>query len=510
MKKLRLILGDQLNYQHSWYAEKNNETLYVLMEMRQETDYVAHHIQKIVAFFAAMSHFAAYLKQSGHEVMYLKINDSENTQSLTDNLTNLFQKHQIEKFEYQLPDEYRLDKQLTDFCSTLSMPSEAFDSEHFMTKRDELATFFKGKKTYLMESFYRAMRKKYNVMMDGKDPEGGQWNFDAANRKPYKGNVKSIETALFDHDFREILVEIDKANVQYIGKIDAEHFTWAINREEALHVLDFFLHHLFANFGNYQDAMHTQHWSLFHSRISYALNAKILSPLEVVHAAVAHWRAHPDSVSIEQCEGFIRQIIGWREYMRGVYWAHTPDYAQLNFFNHTRTLPTWFWTGETKMNCLKHAIGQSLDHAYAHHIQRLMVTGNFALLAGIHPDDLDKWYLGIYIDAIEWVEITNTRGMSQFADGGIVGTKPYVSSANYVDKMSNYCAGCYYNKNLKTGEKACPFNSLYWHFYERNKDLLERNPRIGMMYQILKKMNPDEKAKIMEQAEAYLGILDEL
>ena len=196
--------------------------------------------------------------------------------------------------------------------------------------------------------------------------------------------------------------------------------------------------------------------------------------------------------------------------MRGVYWAKMPEYADLNFFKHKRPLPNWFWTGDTKMNCLKHAVGQSLDHAYAHHIQRLMIMGNFALLAGIDPADVDKWYLGIYIDAIEWVEITNTRGMSQFADGGIVGTKPYVSSANYIDKMSNYCGSCYYNKTVKTGEKACPFNSLYWYFYEKNRDLLEKNPRIGMAYQVLKKMNPEEKAKLMEQAEQYLEIIEDL
>ena len=510
MKKLRLILGDQLNYKHSWYTEKNDDVLYVLMEMRQETDYVAHHIQKIIAFFAAMFNFAAYLRKNGHRVVHLKINDAENTQSLTDNLTYLFQKYNIEKFEYQLPDEYRLDVQLTDFCKSLSMPSQSVDTEHFMTKREELGNFFSGKKTYLMESFYRSMRKKYNIMMDGKDPEGGQWNFDAANRKAFKSDPKAITIALSDHDYTDILAEIDKANVRYIGTVDAVHFTWATSRKEALGVLDFFLKNLFSNFGNYQDAMHTQHWSLFHSRISFALNAKIISPLEVVEASVAHWREHSDTVSIEQCEGFIRQIIGWREYMRGVYWAKMPEYADLNFFKHKRPLPNWFWTGDTKMNCLRHAVGQSLEHAYAHHIQRLMITGNFALLAGIDPADVDKWYLGIYIDAIEWVEITNTRGMSQFADGGIVGTKPYVSSANYIDKMSNYCGSCYYNKTLKTGEKACPFNSLYWYFYEKNRDLLEKNPRIGMAYQVLKKMNPEEKAKLVEQAEQYLEIIEDL
>jgi deoxyribodipyrimidine photolyase-related protein len=510
MKKLRLILGDQLNYNHSWYSEKDDSIVYVLMEMRQETDYVAHHIQKIIAFFASMFNFAAYLGSNGHRVIHLKINDSENTQRLTDNLSFLFKKYEIEKFEYQLPDEYRLDKQLADFCKALELPSQAFDSEHFMTSRNALADFFEGKKTYLMESFYRNMRKKYNIMMAGSEPEGGQWNFDAANRKTFKGNTDAIKTLFFSHDYSSILTEIDKAGVKYIGNVDAENFTWPTSRKEALAILDFFFKNLFSNFGNYQDAMHTQHWSLFHSRISFALNAKILSPLEIVQAAEAYWKQNPSEVSIEQCEGFIRQIMGWREYMRGVYWAKMPDYAQLNYFNHARKLPTWFWTGETKMNCLKHAIGQSLDHAYAHHIQRLMITGNFALLAGISPDELDEWYLGIYIDAIEWVEITNTRGMSQFADGGVVGTKPYVSTANYVDKMSNYCTGCYYNKTQKRGEKACPFNSLYWHFYERNRHLLEKNPRIGMMYQLLKKMNPEEKIKIMEQAEKYLTTINDL
>lgn len=520
MKKLRLILGDQLNYQHSWYADKDDDTLYVLMEMRQETDYVVHHIQKIVAFFAAMFNFAKYLRKKGHHVIYIKINDVDNTQSLTDNLLYLFKKYNIGKFEYQLPDEYRLDEQLSIFCQSIAIPAQAFDTEHFMTTRIEFADMFKGKKTYLMETFYRHMRKKYNIMMTDGEPDGGQWNFDASNRKPFKGNSlegqnsakggNGVAAFLFSHDYSDIIAEVEKANIKYIGRINAHNFTWATSRKQAIETLDFFLENLFPNFGTYQDAMHTQYWSLFHSRISFALNAKMISPLEVVEKAVAHWRNHTDTISVEQCEGFIRQIIGWREYMRGVYWAKMPEYASLNYFNHTRPLPDWFWTGETKMNCLKHAINQSLDYAYAHHIQRLMVTGNFALLAGICPDEVDNWYLGIYIDAIEWVEITNTRGMSQFADGGIVGTKPYVSSANYMDKMSNYCSSCHYNKSLKLGTNACPFNSLYWHFYERHRDKLEKNPRIGMMYQVLKKMDSSEKEKIMKQAEGYLAVLEDL
>jgi deoxyribodipyrimidine photolyase-related protein len=240
------------------------------------------------------------------------------------------------------------------------------------------------------------------------------------------------------------------------------------------------------------------------------LNSKLLSPLEVVNRAVKFWEDNQDRISISQIEGFVRQIIGWREYMRGIYWTKMPDYETLNYLNHHRKLPHWFWTGDTKMNCLKHSIGQSLEYAYAHHIQRLMVIGNFSLLAGIHPDEVDEWYLGIYIDAIQWVEITNTRGMSQYADGGIVGSKPYVSSANYIDKMSHYCGTCFYDKSKKVGYKACPYNSLYWDFYDRNSDKLSKNPRIGMAYVTLNKMQPEQKAEILAQAEIYLNDIENL
>jgi deoxyribodipyrimidine photolyase-related protein len=251
-------------------------------------------------------------------------------------------------------------------------------------------------------------------------------------------------------------------------------------------------------------------WSLYHSRISFSMNVKMISPQEVIERAIEEWKKRPTEIEFNQLEGFVRQIIGWREYMRGIYWLKMPEYATMNFFNNQEKLPDWFWTGKTKMNCMKDAINQSLNYAYAHHIQRLMITGNFALLAGIDPDEIDAWYLGIYIDAIEWVEITNTRGMSQFADGGIVGTKPYVSSASYIDKMSHYCGTCFYKKALKTGEKSCPFNSLYWNFYDRNEDKLAKNPRIGMMYNVWRKMKPEDKSSLLEQADYYLKNINEL
>jgi deoxyribodipyrimidine photolyase-related protein len=235
-----------------------------------------------------------------------------------------------------------------------------------------------------------------------------------------------------------------------------------------------------------------------------------LSPKEVIDSAIAHYDMHREVISMAQIEGFVRQILGWREYMRGIYWTKMPNYKLLNYFNHDRKLPTWYWTGKVKMNCMKHCIGASLNHAYAHHIQRLMVIGNFSLLAGIHPDEVDKWYLGVYIDAIEWVEITNTRGMSQYADGGLVATKPYVSSANYIDKMSDYCSGCIYDKNKKVGEGACPFNSLYWNFFNKHESKLKTNPRIGMAYVTWSQMNEDTKKEILNQAKKYLEHIEEL
>jgi deoxyribodipyrimidine photolyase-related protein len=505
---LRLILGDQLNIQHSWFQYPQSDVTYLLIEMRQETDYVPHHVQKVIGFFLAMRAFAEKLQALGHQVVYVPLDDPTNTQVLETNLHYRMEQLQASSFEYMLPDEYRLDKQLKEICASLSIPSQAVDTEHFLTGRTYLKDFFKGKKTYLMESFYREMRKKYQILMDGRDPLTGKWNYDHDNRNKLKDLSLIKPPKKHPKQVGSLLKLLEKSGVKTIGNIGEETFNWPVTREEGLEVLDYFCKHLLSSFGQYQDAMHTSHAYLFHSRLSFALNIKLISPLEVVQTVEKYWFEHQDSIAIAEVEGFIRQIIGWREYMRGVYWAKMPDYASLNYFDHTRKLPDYFWTGDTKMNCLKHAIGQSLETAYAHHIQRLMVTGNFLLLAGIDPSAVDEWYLGIYIDAIEWVEITNTRGMSQFADGGIVGTKPYVSSANYIDKMSNYCESCFYDKKKKTGVNACPFNSLYWDFYHRHADKLAKNPRIGMMYRTWEKMK--EREQILSQANYYLENIEKL
>lgn len=509
-KTLRLILGDQLNIKHSWFKEPQSDVTFILLEVMQEQEYVMHHVQKILAFFGAMRNFAHQLTKLGHEVVYIKLDDKDNEQDFAENLKRIIKKKHITRFEYQLPDEYRLDEQLKEICKDLHIETGSANTEHFLTERLDVKNFFAKKQRYLMESFYRNMREKLHVLMDDNEPEGGRWNFDADNRNKYDGKVPLVPPLMFNHDVTALKEMIDVARVKYFGEVDAEHFGWPLSRQEALSSLKYFCEHLLPNFGTYEDAMLQKHISLFHSRMSFAMNVKLVSPFEVVSTVLRYYKKNTKTISLAQVEGYIRQIVGWREFMRGVYWAQMPDYQEKNFFKHRTDIPHWFWDGKTQMNCLKHCIGQSLTDAWAHHIQRLMVIGNFCMLAGINPDDVDAWYLGVYIDAIQWVEITNTRGMSQYADGGVVGSKPYAASAAYINKMSDYCKNCHYDYKKKYGERACPYNSLYWNFYERNAEKLQGNPRIGMAYMTLKKMKPDEKQKIMEQAEQYLDDLNKL
>jgi len=495
-KVIRLILGDQLNIHHSWFDRVDSSVTYAIMEVKPESEYVTHHVQKVVAIFAAMRQFAHLLTTKGHQVVYFKINDPNNQQDFIKNLSALKESTGAETIAYQWPDEYRLDLYFQ--CAHLDL--NPCDSEHFLTARQDLQEFFKGKKSYLMESFYRHMRKKFQVLVHENQPVGGTWNLDHENRNKVPKNHQIQTTPLSWTDCSEVHQDVVDAGLPTIGTIDATKFHWTTTRDQALELLEEFIQKALPFFGTLQDAMTDKHWYLYHSRLSFALNVKLIHPLEVIRRAEQAYFEDPERYSLNQIEGFIRQILGWREYMRGIYWAKMPEFSSLNYFGNDAQLPSWYWTGNTKMNCLRHAIKQSLEHAYAHHIQRLMVTGNFALLLGVHPDHVDRWYLGIYIDAFEWVEITNTRGMSQFADGGIVGSKPYVSSAAYIQKMSNYCEGCSYNHKEKLGENACPFNALYWDFYHRNRTLLERNPRIGMMYKVWDKMDDAQQQKILQKA----------
>nr|WP_321227814.1 cryptochrome/photolyase family protein [uncultured Psychroserpens sp.] len=509
MKTLRLILGDQLNIKHSWFKETNDDVVYCLFEMRQETDYVKHHIQKVIGFFAAMRQFAEDLKSKGHDVVYYKLNDKNNTQNLTDNLQLLIKDYKIKRFEYIFPDEYRLDRQLRDFCEQIEIACETISAEHFYTKREDLATFFKGKKQYLMENFYRDMRKKHDILMVAGQPEGGKWNYDKSNRNKWKGDIPIPIFKCFKNDISEVKKDIDTAGIKTIGRFETKTFSYPISRIQAIEQLKYFCEELLIHFGDYQDAMHTDEAYLFHSRLSFAMNLKLISPKDIVTSVMNYYRKHGEDINISQVEGFVRQVIGWREYMRGMYWALMPEYKSKNELDNHNKLPDFFWTGDTKMNCLKHAINNSLDNGYAHHIQRLMITGNYALLTQTHPDEVDDWYLGIYVDAIEWVQITNTRGMSQFADGGKIATKPYVSSGSYINKMSNYCGDCHYNKSKKVEDDACPFNSLYWNFLDDKREQLGKNFRMGMMYSLLDKMDRQDLQNIKKKAQHIIEHQDE-
>lgn len=509
-RTLRLILGDQLNHAHSWFKERADSATYLMMEVHAESEYVKHHIQKVIAFFLAMRAFADELQSKGFKVIYITLDDRDNSRSLEGNIKRIIESGNYSSFEYQQPDEYRVSENLKALCKTLSVQNRCVSSEHFLVEPDFFADVFKGHKRYVMESFYRAVRKRYDILMEDGEPLGGRWNFDAENRNKLPKDLKPPQPKLFKRDVSDLIKLIKSQQLETIGSVEPDSFTWPVTRAEALNTLEYFCNKLLPSFGSYQDAMHTDYPFLFHSRLSFSLNVKHISPLEVIDAAVTAFKASKGAISLAQVEGFVRQIAGWREFMRGIYWTEMPKYKTLNALGASRALPGYFWTGETKMNCVKHAVTQSLQEGYAHHIQRLMVTGNFTMMTGIDPDQVDAWYLGIYIDALEWVQLPNTRGMSQFADGGIVGTKPYHSSAAYINKMSNYCGSCFYRYKERLGERACPFNSLYWDFLMRHEDELSKNPRIGMGYQLLKKMPEKEKDEIREQAQSILKRIEHL
>ncbi len=511
---LRLILGDQLNPLHPWFAQVEPHVMYVLMEVRQETDYVRHHAQKVLAIFAAMRAFAAQLQAGGHRVIYLSIANQSNCQSISGNLRALQAQTGAQVLQYQSPDEWRLQQELQTFlgarCEAKDSAIHEVDSAHFYSQRGDAARFFTGKRSWLMETFYRHLRRQHRILLnENGDPEGGQWNFDADNRKPWRGapaHPAEPDDPRPVHDHRALWAQIQAAGVQTVGAAHAEQCRWPIDRRESLLLLAAFIRHALPHFGDYQDAMSTRGTHLFHSLLSFSLNTKMLTPHEVVQAAETAYRA--GSAPLAAVEGFIRQILGWREYVRGFYWAHAPQHASANIFAHTQPLPDWFWSGNTRLACLAHALGQTLETAYAHHIQRLMIIGNFALLAGLDPSAVDAWYLGVYVDAFEWVQQPNTRGMSQWADGGLLATKPYVSSAAYIDRMSDYCKGCVYDKKQRLGERACPFNALYWDFFLRHQVLLARNPRIGMAYRQLARMPQTERDAIQARATVLRNTLD--
>ncbi|MCC4774158.1 cryptochrome/photolyase family protein [Vibrio cyclitrophicus] len=516
-KTVRLIFGDQLNIEHSWFQQVDDSVIYMIAELKQETDYVASHIQKVAAFFSAMSYFANELTQQGHQVLHLTLDDTAQFENLDALLQHYVSEFDAEKFEYQRPDEYRLLQQMAKLKLT-NVTKGCCDTEHFLFPFEEIETQFPKDKHIMMEHFYRRMRKRFDILLEDDKPVGGKWNYDANNRKKLKKrDIANLpQPLMFANDISDLLKRIERHHVQTIGEV-GEQLLWPVNRAQSLSLLAHFCQVCLPLFGQFQDAMTTEHdskWSLYHCRLSFSLNSKLLSPREVIDAALSAFEASKaqdkPSIDIAQVEGFVRQILGWREYIRGVYWANMPAYANKNYYSADRQLPHYFWDGQTKMNCMKHAIGQSLEFAYAHHIQRLMITGNFCLITGIAPDQVDSWYLGIYVDAIEWVEMPNTRGMALFADGGIVGTKPYSASGSYINRMSDYCKGCHYQIKERSGESSCPFNSLYWRFMNQHRDALNRNPRMGMLYRSWDNMDQHDQQAILDTAEQRLTNLENL
>lgn len=512
---VRLILGDQLNASHFWYKNKDDSVVYIIAELIQEVRYVKHHVQKIAAFFLAMKAFANALEKAGHDVLHLSLEQTQPYADLPELIVSICSEYNAKTFEYQQPDEYRLASQLSSLNDQNPLLiAHCVDSEHFILPFDEIKDYFIKDKATRLENFYRKMRQRHGIMMDGDEPWGGRWNFDADNRnKLKKSDLDEIPKPLiFDNELSEELQRIEAHDVDHFGHVSSA-LIWPVTRRQSLELLDYFCRFCLIHFGRFQDAMTGKSpnaWSLYHSRLSFALNSKMLSPMQVVDRAIHEYKSRPDEISLPQIEGFVRQIIGWREYVRGMYWVNMPNYSNLNSLSATRDLPSYFWSGQTNMNCMRQSLGQSLEHAYAHHIQRLMVIGNFCLLAGVDPAQVDSWYLGVYIDAIEWVEMPNTRGMSQFADGGLIASKPYTASGAYINRMSDYCSDCHYSVKEKTGNSACPFNSLYWHFMNRHRDRFASNPRIGMVYRNFEKMDPDLRDQTLSRANWILENLHKL
>ncbi|MDR9826911.1 cryptochrome/photolyase family protein [Vibrio sp. FNV 38] len=513
-QKVRFVLGDQLNLQHSWFDNYSEGVLYVIAELVQEQTYVKHHAQKQVAFLAAMAEFANALKEEGHDVLHLTLDQTTCFNDVKSLLQTLCEETNANQLDYQRPDEYRLLSQMRQLKLKQTVCVE-HDTEHFLCDFDTLLKEFLPNKATRLENFYRRMRKRYSILIDeAGEPVGGQWNFDVENRKKLKkSDIDVIPTPLvFSNSVDVYIQRLTKHNLLGFGEVSSK-LLWPVNRSQSLNLLAHFCQICLPLFGTFQDAMtdnSTAQWSLYHSRLSFALNSKMLSPKEVIDTALSVYQSQPSRELLAQVEGFIRQILGWREYIRGMYWANMPGYDQCNHLKHTNQLPDFFWHAKTKMNCVHHAVHQSLQTAYAHHIQRLMVTGNWSLLAEIDPHQVHEWYLGIYIDAIEWVELPNTMGMALYADGGLIASKPYVSSGAYINRMSDYCRSCHYKVKARHGEDACPFNSLYWRFMNKHRATLTRNPRMNMVYRNWDRLAKEEQEATLEMAEYYLAHLDSL
>ena len=507
-KRLVLILGDQLDLRSAALQDFNPSADEIIMiESANEAKYVWSHKAKIALFLSAMRHFAVALEKQGYQLTYVK----GSSLALVDVLKEQILQKKVRHLICIEPGEWRLKREIISLANELGIELEMRGDDHFYCSSEEFMDWAANKKELRLEYFYRLMRKKHHILIDADgNPEGGQWNFDQDNRKPYprKGPGLIDAPAAFEVDeiTQEVLDFVGKTYPNHPGSL--ESFNWPVTRDQAVQALEYFIEYRLRNFGVYQDAMWTDTPFGWHSLLSSALNLKLLNPREVVNAVIVAWKKY--ALDLSTVEGFIRQILGWREFVRGMYYFDMPKMAQDNYYQHQRSLPKWYWTGQTQMACMQDAISQTLQYGYAHHIQRLMVTGNFALLAEILPQQVCEWYLAVYVDAIEWVELPNTAGMALFANGGRFTSKPYIASGAYIKRMSNYCDSCQYKPEIRYGDNACPITTLYWNFLIKHRDQFEASPRTRLMTANLKRISDADQKEIALHAHKILGRLDDL
>ncbi|MEY2618978.1 MAG: hypothetical protein RL522_1980 [Pseudomonadota bacterium] len=502
-RHLVIVLGDQLDLQASAFDDFDPAQDRVWMaEVAEESTHVPSSQPRIALFLSAMRHFAQALRHQGWPLDYTRLDDADNAGTLAGALRQAIAHAQPAGLVMTAPGDWRVLQALRGVAAETGLPLDIRDDRHFFSTVREFAEHAKGRKQLRLEYWYRALRQKHSVLMDGDAPAGGQWNFDADNREAFgkEGPVNLPAPKRFAPDTltQEVLDLVKTRFPDHPGRLDS--FGWPVTREQALQALEDFISHRLPLFGRYEDALWAGEPWLYHSQLSAALNLKLLHPRETVQAAEAAWRA--GQAPIEAVEGFIRQILGWREYVRGIYWTQMPEYLERNALDAREPLPAFFWTGNTDMACLRDALTHTLTHGYAHHIQRLMVTGLYLLLLGVRPQEAHQWYLSVYVDAVEWVELPNTLGMSQYGDGGIMASKPYIASGKYIQRMGNFCKGCRYDPGESTGPTACPYTTLYWDFLMRHEALLAGNPRMGMQVRNLARLAQDKREAIATQAQA--------
>ncbi|MEZ5740061.1 MAG: cryptochrome/photolyase family protein [Burkholderiaceae bacterium] len=505
LRTLVLVLGEQLNLDASAFDDFDARFDAVWMaEVAEESTHVWSGKPRIAMFLAAMRHFAQALQAAGRPLHYTRLTATGPDGSLDAQLQADIERLRPARLVVTTPGDWRVLQQIKTVAQANRLPLEVREDRHFFVSIPEFAAHAKGRKTLRMEYFYREQRKRHRVLMQGQgkdsEPLGGQWNFDADNREAFgadgPGTVPPRTRFEPDAVTREVIALVNTRFSQHPGRLDG--FAWPVTRDQALQALQVFIQERLALFGRYQDAMWPDDPWLYHAHLSAALNLKLLNPREVVAAAEA--ALHDGLAPLASVEGFVRQILGWREYVRGIYWTRMPGYAQLNALGAQQALPAWYWSGETDMACLHDALAQTLAHGYANHIQRLMVTGLYALMLGVVPQQVHAWYLAVYVDAVEWVELPNTLGMSQYADGGLLGSKPYIATGKYIQRMSPHCNGCRYDPAQRSGDSACPFTTLYWDFLMRHEAMLAKNPRMALQVRNVTRLTLEQRNAVTERA----------